>query len=145
MRDSHFGTPNGWMDEGRTFTTARDLATLADAMLTRHPDLYARYFGHERLRFNGFEQRNHDPVTGVVEGAGTARTARAGAEQDPPEGPRPVPRARRRARLRRRHRRDRLLGPVPRLRRLLHRRKDVMTDDTTPPDQSITESPLLTM
>jgi D-alanyl-D-alanine carboxypeptidase (penicillin-binding protein 5/6) len=74
MRDSHFGTPNGWMDEGRTFTTARDLAKLADAMLTRHPDLYARYFGHKRLKFNGFEQRNHDPVTGVVNGADGIKT-----------------------------------------------------------------------
>ena len=74
MRDSHFGTPNGWMDEGRTFTTACDLATLADEMLTRHPDLYARYFGHERLKFNGFEQRNHDPVTGVIEGADGIKT-----------------------------------------------------------------------
>lgn len=74
MRDSHFGTPNGWMDEGRTFTTARDLATLAEAMLTRHPNLYGRYFGHERLRFNGFEQRNHDPVTGVIDGADGIKT-----------------------------------------------------------------------
>lgn len=69
MHDSHFGTPNGWMDEGRTFVTARDLATLATAMITRHPDLYERYFGNTRLKFNGFEQRNHDPVTGVVAGA----------------------------------------------------------------------------
>jgi D-alanyl-D-alanine carboxypeptidase (penicillin-binding protein 5/6) len=69
MRDSHFGTPNGWMDEGRTFTTARDLATLAEAMITRHPELYARYFGNRRLKFNNIEQRNHDPVTGVVAGA----------------------------------------------------------------------------
>jgi D-alanyl-D-alanine carboxypeptidase (penicillin-binding protein 5/6) len=74
MRDSHFGTPNGWMDEGRTFVTARDLATLASAMITRHPDLYARYFGHRVLKFNGFEQRNHDPVTGVVEGADGIKT-----------------------------------------------------------------------
>lgn len=74
MRDSHFGTPNGWMDEGRTFTTARDLATLADAMITRHPDLYKRYFGHRRLKFNGFEQINHDPVTGVVDGADGIKT-----------------------------------------------------------------------
>lgn len=74
MRDSHFGTPNGWMDEGRTFTTARDLATLAEAMITRHPDLYKRYFGHRFLKFNGFEQRNHDPVTGVVEGADGIKT-----------------------------------------------------------------------
>jgi serine-type D-Ala-D-Ala carboxypeptidase (penicillin-binding protein 5/6) len=62
MHDSHFGTPNGWMDEGRTFVTARDLATLATAMITRHPDLYERYFGNTRLKFNGFEQRNHDPT-----------------------------------------------------------------------------------
>ncbi len=74
MRDSNFGTPNGWMDEGRTFVTARDLATLASAMITRHPDLYARYFGHKRLKFNGFEQRNHDPVTGVVDGADGIKT-----------------------------------------------------------------------
>ncbi len=74
MHDSHFGTPNGYMDEGRTFVTARDLATLATAMITRHPDLYSRYFGHKRLRFNGFEQRNHDPVTGVVEGADGIKT-----------------------------------------------------------------------
>lgn len=74
MRNSHFGTPNGWMDEGRTFTTARDLATLAEVMITRHPDLYDRYFGHRRLKFNGFEQRNHDPVTGVVEGADGIKT-----------------------------------------------------------------------
>ncbi|GGD92453.1 D-alanyl-D-alanine carboxypeptidase [Tsuneonella deserti] len=74
MRDSHFGTPNGWMDEGRTFVTARDLATLASAMITRHPDLYARYFGKRLLKFNGFEQRNHDPVTGVVEGADGIKT-----------------------------------------------------------------------
>jgi D-alanyl-D-alanine carboxypeptidase (penicillin-binding protein 5/6) len=74
MRDSHFGTPNGWMDEGRTFVTARDLATLASAMITRHSDLYARYFGRRSLRFNGFEQRNHDPVTGVVLGADGIKT-----------------------------------------------------------------------
>ncbi len=74
MRDSHFGTPNGWMDEGRTFVTARDLATLATAMITRHPDLYNRYFGNRRLKFNGFEQRNHDPVTGVIEGADGIKT-----------------------------------------------------------------------
>ncbi|MXO74052.1 D-alanyl-D-alanine carboxypeptidase [Altererythrobacter aerius] len=74
MNNSHFGTPNGWMDEGRTFVTARDLATLASAMITRHPDLYARYFGKRTLKFNGFEQRNHDPVTGVVPGADGIKT-----------------------------------------------------------------------
>lgn len=74
MNDSHFGTPNGWMDEGRTFVTARDLATLAEAMITRHPDLYRRYFGHKRLSFNGFQQVNHDPTVGVIEGADGIKT-----------------------------------------------------------------------
>src|SRR6476659_580916 len=29
LANSHFGTANGWPDEGRTYVTARDLATLA--------------------------------------------------------------------------------------------------------------------
>ena len=35
--NSHFGTPNGWMDKGNTYYTARDLVRLADALLTRYP------------------------------------------------------------------------------------------------------------
>lgn len=69
MRDSHFGTANGWMDEGRTFTTARDLVTLASAMLQRYPMLYRQYVGAQTMSYNGIAQRNHDPITGVVPGA----------------------------------------------------------------------------
>jgi len=74
MTNSHFGTPNGWPDEGRTFTTARDLAKLAKAMIERHPQLYARYFGKPGYSHNGFTQRNHDPITGVVRGADGIKT-----------------------------------------------------------------------
>lgn len=74
MADSHFGTPNGWMDEGRTYVTAQDLATLARALLTRHPDLYRRYFGHHSMVFKGITQNNHDPITGVVPGADGIKT-----------------------------------------------------------------------
>jgi D-alanyl-D-alanine carboxypeptidase (penicillin-binding protein 5/6) len=74
MDDSHFGTPNGWPDEGNTFVTARDLATLAGAMIRRHPALYARYFGPRDLVFNGIDQPNHDPITGVVPGADGIKT-----------------------------------------------------------------------
>ncbi len=74
MRDSHFGTANGYPDEGRTWTSARDLATLAEAMTTRHHDLYKRFFGHKGLRYNGIAQDNHDPITGVVEGADGIKT-----------------------------------------------------------------------
>jgi D-alanyl-D-alanine carboxypeptidase (penicillin-binding protein 5/6) len=74
MRDSHFGTANGYPDEGRTWTSARDLATLAEAMTTRHHDLYKRFFGHKGLQYNGIAQDNHDPITGVVEGADGIKT-----------------------------------------------------------------------
>ena len=74
MNDSHFGTPNGWMDEGETYVTAHDLAALASAMITEHPDLYHRYIGHETLTFNGITQNNHDPILGRLEGADGIKT-----------------------------------------------------------------------
>jgi D-alanyl-D-alanine carboxypeptidase (penicillin-binding protein 5/6) len=74
MRDTHFGTPNGWPDEGRTYTSARDLAVLAEALTTRFPGLYRRYFGHRGLTYRNIAQANHDPITGVVEGADGIKT-----------------------------------------------------------------------
>ena len=74
MRDTHFGTPNGWPDEGRTYTSARDLAVLAEAMTTRYPGLYRRYVGHRGMRYHDIAQNNHDPITGVVEGADGIKT-----------------------------------------------------------------------
>jgi len=74
MRDTHFGTPNGWPDEGRTYTSARDLGILAEALTTRYPGLYSRYFGHHGMSYNNITQNNHDPVTGVVEGADGIKT-----------------------------------------------------------------------
>lgn len=69
MRDSHFGTANGWMDEGHTWTTARDLVTLATALVQRHPAYYRHFVGAQAFSYNGIAQRNHDPITGVVPGA----------------------------------------------------------------------------
>ena len=74
MSNSHFGTPNGWMDGGKTFVTARDLGTLAQAMVTRHPSKYRHFVGATGLKYNGIEQRNHDPISGVVEGADGIKT-----------------------------------------------------------------------
>ena len=74
MKDSHFGTPNGWMDDGQTYVSAHDLATLARAMVTRHPDLYHTYIGHETLTWNGITQHNHDPILGKLEGADGIKT-----------------------------------------------------------------------
>lgn len=74
MRDTHFGSPNGYPDGGRTYTSARDLAVLAEALTTRYPDLYHRYFGHRSMQYRNIAQVNHDPVTGVVEGADGIKT-----------------------------------------------------------------------
>jgi D-alanyl-D-alanine carboxypeptidase (penicillin-binding protein 5/6) len=74
MRDTHFGTPNGWPDEGRTYTSARDLAVLAEALTTRFPGLYRRYFGHRGMTYRNITQENHDPITGVVDGADGMKT-----------------------------------------------------------------------
>lgn len=74
MRDSHFGTPNGWMDEGQTWVTARDLVTLASAMIQRYPAYYKHFVGARGFAYNGIAQRNHDPITGVVAGADGIKT-----------------------------------------------------------------------
>lgn len=74
MADSHFGTPNGWPDEGRTFTTARDLVTLAEALIARHPQKYARYVGNPGFRFNDIEGVNRDPLIGETQGADGIKT-----------------------------------------------------------------------
>jgi len=82
MHDSYFGSPNGFPDGGKTFTSARDLVTLADALISRHPALYKRYFGHETFSFNGYTQRNHEPLTGSYpggDGIKTGYTREAGA------------------------------------------------------------------
>ena len=74
MVDSHFGSPNGWPDQGATYTSARDLAILTRAMLTRHPAYYRRYVGHRELIFNGIRQDNHVPLLGRVAGADGVKT-----------------------------------------------------------------------
>lgn len=74
MRNTHFGSPNGFPDEGRTFTSAHDLALLGKAIVTRHPALYRQFFGHRTFTWGNRTQENHDPVTGVVPGADGMKT-----------------------------------------------------------------------
>lgn len=74
MFGSHFATPNGWPDDGRTFTTARDLAKLAEAVTTRHPKRFRHYFGRAEFPWNGITQINRDPLIGRVEGADGLKT-----------------------------------------------------------------------
>lgn len=74
MTRSHYHTPNGWMDEGHTYVTASDLVRLADAMITRYPDLYREFSGHKRWFWRDVAMRSHDPTVGVVPGADGIKT-----------------------------------------------------------------------
>ncbi|GAA0278852.1 D-alanyl-D-alanine carboxypeptidase family protein [Alteraurantiacibacter aestuarii] len=74
MRNTHFGSANGYPDEGHTFTSAQDLAKLGQAITSRYPDLYRRYFGHRQLTWRKLTQANHEPLTGRVAGADGMKT-----------------------------------------------------------------------
>src|SRR3712207_8381713 len=49
LRNSHWGNPVGWPDNGVTYTSARDLATLAAATIRDHPRLYREYYGQREF------------------------------------------------------------------------------------------------
>ena len=74
MAGSHFETPNGWPDNAATYVTARDMVRLGDALITRHGDLYHRYFGQKQFTWNNVTQQNHDPTIGVIPGADGIKT-----------------------------------------------------------------------
>lgn len=74
MSGSHFGSPNGFPDEGRTFTTASDLVRLARALVTRHPDKFGYFIGRLGFDYKGIAQVNHDPLIGRVPGADGIKT-----------------------------------------------------------------------
>ena len=98
LSNSHFGTSNGWPDEGRTYVTARDLAKLATATIQNHPQLYKKFYSKTDFTWGktlgegaAITQANRDPLLGRVRGADglkTGHTEEAGygftgsAEQD---------------------------------------------------------------
>jgi D-alanyl-D-alanine carboxypeptidase (penicillin-binding protein 5/6) len=74
MKDSHFGTANGWPDEGRTLTTARDLALLGARTIHDFPVLYHRYYGLREFRWNSVTQPNRNPILDRILGADGVKT-----------------------------------------------------------------------
>ena len=74
MENSHFGNSNGWPDEGVTYVTARDLATLALATARDYPKLYNRFYSQDKFTWNGITQENRDPLLGRVAGADGLKT-----------------------------------------------------------------------
>jgi D-alanyl-D-alanine carboxypeptidase (penicillin-binding protein 5/6) len=81
LTNSHFGTSNGWPDNGVTSVTARDLATLAAATIRDFPDLYKRYYALPSFTWGktlgagkAIDQANRDPLLGNVAGADGLKT-----------------------------------------------------------------------
>ncbi|GGB32193.1 D-alanyl-D-alanine carboxypeptidase [Sphingomonas metalli] len=80
LKNSHFGTSNGWPDEGVTYVTARDLAQLAKATIENYPQLYKQFYSRRDFTWGktmgGSEitQANRDPLLGRVAGADGLKT-----------------------------------------------------------------------
>lgn len=81
MTNSQFGTANGWPDEGRTYVTARDLATLARAEIENYPDLYKKFYSQPSFTWGktlgagaDITQANRNPILGKVPGADGLKT-----------------------------------------------------------------------
>ena len=81
LTNSHFGTANGWPDNGVTYVTARDLATLARATIEHHPKLYKKFYGLPSFTWGktlgsgqDITQANRNPMLGHVPGADGLKT-----------------------------------------------------------------------
>lgn len=81
LTNSHFGNSNGWPDEGRTYVTARDLATLARAEIENYPDLYKKFYSLTEFTWGktlgsgqNITQANRNPLLGRVPGADGLKT-----------------------------------------------------------------------
>lgn len=80
MENSHFGTSNGWPDEGVTYTTARDLERLAEATIQETPDLYRKFYATRAFTWgktmggSEIKQDNRNPILGRIAGADGLKT-----------------------------------------------------------------------
>ncbi|MFT3967940.1 MAG: D-alanyl-D-alanine carboxypeptidase family protein [Sphingobium sp.] len=80
LRNSRFGTSNGWPDEGRTSVTARDLALIARATIEQTPDLYKRFYATTSFTWGrtmggaDITQANRNPILGRIAGADGLKT-----------------------------------------------------------------------
>ncbi len=80
LKNSHFGTSNGWPDEGRTQVTAHDLATIARATVEETPELYKRFYATRSFTWgrtmggSDITQANRNPILGKIAGADGLKT-----------------------------------------------------------------------
>ncbi|HKX91821.1 MAG TPA: D-alanyl-D-alanine carboxypeptidase family protein, partial [Sphingomicrobium sp.] len=81
LTNSHFANSNGWPDEGRTYVTARDLATLARSEIENHYALYKKFYSQPSFTWGktlgsgqDITQANRNPILGKVPGADGLKT-----------------------------------------------------------------------
>ncbi|HVE01409.1 MAG TPA: D-alanyl-D-alanine carboxypeptidase family protein [Sphingomicrobium sp.] len=81
LTNSHFGTANGWPDNGVTYVSARDLATLARSEIENHYDLYKKFYSQPSFTWGktlgsnqDITQQNRNPILGKVPGADGLKT-----------------------------------------------------------------------
>ena len=74
MKNSNFGTSNGWPDAGITYVTARDLGILGSRTIYNFPKLYAQFYGLNEFTWGGVKQSNRNPLLGKIEGADGLKT-----------------------------------------------------------------------
>ena len=81
MTNSHFGTANGWPDNGVTYVSARDLATLARYEIENHYKLYKEFYSLPSFTWGktlgsnqDITQQNRNPILGVIPGADGLKT-----------------------------------------------------------------------
>jgi D-alanyl-D-alanine carboxypeptidase (penicillin-binding protein 5/6) len=79
MTGTHFTNSTGWPDPDH-YTTARDMATLAAALIRDFPDIYA-WHSLKEFTYNGIRQQNRNELLGrdpSVDGIKTGHTEGAG-------------------------------------------------------------------
>lgn len=72
MVNSHFMNASGWPDPDH-YSTARDLVTLATAMIKDFPDYYG-YYAEKEFTYNGIKQANRNPLLYANIGADGLKT-----------------------------------------------------------------------
>ncbi len=81
LTNSHFGTANGWPDNGVTYVSARDLAKLARYEIENHYKLYKAFYSLPSFTWGktlgsgqDITQANRNPILGKVAGADGLKT-----------------------------------------------------------------------
>jgi D-alanyl-D-alanine carboxypeptidase (penicillin-binding protein 5/6) len=80
MTGSHFMNPTG-LPDAQHYSTARDLYTLAAALIRDFPDEYLRYYAIKEFRYNNISQPNRNRLLWLdptIDGVKTGHTEAAG-------------------------------------------------------------------